>query len=152
MLHEKGVVEGFAGPQKIWITTQVKTSCGQCQQKKDCGTGIIAQLMTTKTNRVMVKCDYKVELGDTVTVAIPEQNLVWSSILLYLLPLVGMFVGLVIANLFSFHELIGLVFALSGIISGLYLANFVSKKIKALSIMPKVVETFNFDKVECSKD
>lgn len=145
MIFEKAIVDDTHAhshndsDKYIWVTSEIKTSCGSCQQNKDCGTGVLAKLMAKRTNRALVKCEHAVNKGDLVTIAIPESNLVIASALLYLLPLMNLFLGLWIGSSLQLHELAAFALGLLGIVLGCLFIRFFGQRIRSLVVVPYVV-------------
>lgn len=92
MLEEYGVVVE-ASDQYAWIQTQRRSACQHCQSNQSCGTASLSQLFGQKVNEVKVVNSLNVNIGDQVVIGIEEQALLHGSLLLYLLPLLTMFMG-----------------------------------------------------------
>ncbi|MGQ8365077.1 SoxR reducing system RseC family protein [Glaciecola sp. 1036] len=107
MIEEIAVVVKSLG-SKALVETQVKTTCGHCQVKDNCGTSTIAKAFSNKTQQFYVETPEPLAMGQQVKIGIPEQNLLIASMLVYLLPLLSLilvaFVGQVLLS--DVHELI----------------------------------------------
>jgi sigma-E factor negative regulatory protein RseC len=88
MLEEKGIVVSVEGGL-IWVQTQIKTTCGSCKAKDNCGTSSIAKAFSPKPNVISVKSDRTVTVGDTVVIGIDENFVVLSAFYVYILPIFG---------------------------------------------------------------
>lgn len=102
MIEEIGRVTAINyqdGLRYVCIETQVKTTCGGCQAKDDCGTGVIARAFSVKTNRLWLVCEQPVEIGQEVKLGIPENLLLGASLLVYMLPLMVLLVASIIGSL-----------------------------------------------------
>lgn len=77
----------------VWVETQRRSACGQCAVNKGCGTAVIGKIVGNKKNRVRVlnPRETKVSIGDEIVVGIDERALVRGSLVVYMLPLVFMF-------------------------------------------------------------
>ncbi|MDA9556324.1 SoxR reducing system RseC family protein [Vibrio sp.] len=120
---------------QVTLTCEQKTSCGSCASKKQCGTGIVSSAVGSKSLRWTLLTQEPLSVGDVVEIGLPEQTLLRSASVVYLIPLlaliVGAFIGhLWLAPLFSAGE--GAVILISAIFTGggIYLAKYVSRQIE----------------------
>jgi sigma-E factor negative regulatory protein RseC len=95
MIEELAVVVKIENHQ-VWVEAGPNSACGGCSQKTSCTTNAIGSLLKKKS--VPVDCDIQLKTGDQVLVAIDENLLLRASLLLYLLPLIGLFTGAGIAD------------------------------------------------------
>jgi sigma-E factor negative regulatory protein RseC len=95
MLEESGTVVAV-DEQTVWVQTQIKTTCGQCQAKDNCGTGAVAKAFSPKTNviaaTIPAEQDWQIEVGDSVTIGIEENFVLLSAFYVYILPIAGFMV------------------------------------------------------------
>ena len=78
--------------QFIKIATQVKSTCGSCHAKDNCGTGVIARALANKRDALWLPCEEPVAIGQDVKLGIPESLLLSASLLVYMLPLLAMII------------------------------------------------------------
>jgi sigma-E factor negative regulatory protein RseC len=108
----------------VTLVSQVKSSCGSCEQVKSCGSGQVAKAIPQRKLELVIpyqldKSISPLQVGDSVVLGLPEIDVLSSAAQVYLLPLSGLvlFSGLgqllVTKNLFS-HELLGLLLGLFG--------------------------------------
>jgi sigma-E factor negative regulatory protein RseC len=135
MLKEQGVVvsvdEHFA-----WIQTQRKSGCGHCSSNQECGTASLAQVFGRKQAHIKVVNDLAAKVGDQVIIGVEEQALVTGSLLLYLLPLISLFIVAVtyqtLATTVTFlpsAEIFTALAGLCGLFGGLFFVKYLTKKI-----------------------
>ena len=100
MIVETGVVVKVEDsvPAYIWVETAIKTTCSSCQAQTNCGTSAVAKAFNPKTQTLKLACDQPVEVGQEVKIAIGEEQLLSASLLVYLLPIVGLIVGATLAS------------------------------------------------------
>jgi len=139
MIEELAVVVKIDNHQ-VWVESGQTGACGGCLQKTSCTTNVIGSVLKKKS--VPVDCDIPVKIGDSVMVAIDENLLLSASLLLYLLPLIALFIGAGIADgLLDNSTSADLWIAASAIVSfllSLWLINKV-QKLLMLSIRRPVV-------------
>ncbi|CAH0527151.1 SoxR reducing system RseC family protein [Vibrio hippocampi] len=83
----------------VVLSCEQKTSCSSCQSKSSCGTGIVSKAVGNKQLLWSLKTDKSVKQGDVVEIGFPENHLLKSAALAYLLPLLFLFIGAVLSKL-----------------------------------------------------
>ena len=68
-----------------------ESGCASCSLKSGCGTGTIGQMFLSKCIRHEVRNTQNARAGDNVVLGIDERNLVKTSFIIYILPLLGLF-------------------------------------------------------------
>lgn len=96
MIEEQGRVVATE-PGMVWVETQRQSACDSCESRTGCGHSVLARL-GSKTVHLQALCDLEVEVGDLVMVGVPEQVLLKSSFLAYLMPLITMLVAALLAD------------------------------------------------------
>ncbi|MFC4653690.1 MULTISPECIES: SoxR reducing system RseC family protein [Rheinheimera] len=86
MLEEIAVVVK-TDAEGVWLKTQAKTSCNACQANDNCGTGVVAKALTPRENVFFVAGHTNLLAGQTVQIAVTEQQLLSAAALVYLWPL-----------------------------------------------------------------
>ena len=130
-----------------YVTVEVeKTSgCGSCNAKGACGTSSLAGFFNFKAPALTVKNTLNAKVGDSVLLALPEQTLLIGSMLLYILPLVGMILFAGLASVFQLSEgelpQIGL--GVFGLFFGLFLSRKLSSKLMKQDDTAKMVKLFS---------
>lgn len=94
MLEENGIVIAVEHNEAdkepvVWVQTQIKTTCGQCQAKDSCASGAVAKAFSPKASVLPVSGNLEVKVGDSVVIAIEEQFVVRSALYVYILPIAG---------------------------------------------------------------
>lgn len=118
MIEEHGrVVAIEAGA--VWVETLRKSTCSSCSASSGCGQGLMDKLgVGHKRGLVRALCDLSVDVGDSVVIGIREDLLVRGSLLLYLLPLVGLFCIALLAQALGASEPQIIIAGLSGLALG----------------------------------
>jgi sigma-E factor negative regulatory protein RseC len=84
-------------PDALWVEAVQKSACETCSAQKGCGTAVLSKL-PGRTNRIRVirnqSKEQSFEVGQQVTIAIPEDVVVLGSLGAYMVPLVASLVGL----------------------------------------------------------
>jgi sigma-E factor negative regulatory protein RseC len=105
MIEEQAQVIRTEG-EFAWVRTQRKSTCGQCAAQKGCGTNVFSKVLGNKL--VEFKAINKIDAvaGDQVILGLHESVLLKSAALMYVLPLVLMFVFALLATAVG-HSLAG---------------------------------------------
>jgi sigma-E factor negative regulatory protein RseC len=75
-----------------------KTACGLCGQTRGCGNSIWGKLFAHQSTAFKAQNRINAKVGDSVIVGINEKALLKSALLLYILPLVTMLIGAILAS------------------------------------------------------
>ncbi|MGK0267598.1 MAG: sigma-E factor negative regulatory protein RseC [Paraglaciecola sp.] len=109
MIEEIGVIcaiEHDNSQQVVLVETQIKSTCGSCEAQSNCGTGAIAKVFASKRETLRFRLNELVEVGQKVSLGIPEENLLKASAMVYCLPLFALVLSAVIGQ--SILPLVGL--------------------------------------------
>jgi len=94
----------------LWVEAVQKSACETCSAQKGCGTAVLSKL-SGRTNRIRVvrnqSQQQSFEVGQQVTIAIPEDVVVLGSLGAYMVPLLGSLVGLWLMDSSDLSSVIG---------------------------------------------
>lgn len=90
MLKETATVVKTEG-EFAWVETARKSACQSCSVNKGCGTAVLSKVVGNKTTQLKVVNQIGAQVGDEVTVGIHEAAMLRGAVLIYLLPLLGLF-------------------------------------------------------------
>lgn len=127
MIEQKAIVTSIEA-DVIWVEAQRQSTCGQCQVRKGCGTGLLANHVGKRFSKIAVPKTVNVTVGQEVTVAIPEQALLHGAFLLYLVPLLLMFGFSALSRSFALGEGLEIVAGIAGLLFGFYWVRHYLKK------------------------
>lgn len=96
MIEETGRVVA-RDPGYAWVETIRQSACDSCSAKSGCGHSALAKLGRDSIH-MQALCDIDVSVGDQVVVGVPEDIMVKSSLLAYLMPLLLMLIGVLVAD------------------------------------------------------
>lgn len=140
MIEEAGVVVTVE-PDAVWVATQRKTTCGSCSARMTCGQGLMTSLASDKKpHLIKISTDLLLREGDQVTLGMPEELLVRSAFLVYMLPLLAMFISALAVNALNASEPWIIFAAVLGFIAGaLWVRYYSDRYIDAAVIQPVVL-------------
>lgn len=135
MIEQNAYVLKVEG-QIALVEAQRQSSCGKCNAKKGCGTGLLEDSIGRKSMQIQAINQCQAEPGDEVIVAIPENGFVKSAFFTYLLPLLFMLAGALLAQQFitevseTMSDVMALVGAVIGFITALLVLKSYSKRVE----------------------
>jgi len=104
MIEETGRVVALA-PGSVWVETERSSTCSGCSVRSGCGQGLVDRLgIRERRGLILALCDLRLSVGDTVVVGIRESVLLHGAVLVYLFPLIMLFIFAVIASQLSAPE------------------------------------------------
>ncbi|MCL1073645.1 SoxR reducing system RseC family protein [Shewanella dokdonensis] len=86
-----------------WVTVQVemKSACSHCSQGESCGTSAVAKAFSSKFQQFSLPATETYPKGTLLRLGLPESVVLKAAALVYLLPLIGMFVGGTLGNILA---------------------------------------------------
>lgn len=139
MLEQTAIVMEVT-PGYVMVESQRKSTCQGCGIKKACGTSLLDNLFATSRVRMKVRDEIGVKPGDEVMIAIDENSLVKVSALMYLLPLLMLFLFAGLAGeLLDMRETYVFLAGLTGMLAGFYVIKRLAPVILAFSETEPVV-------------
>jgi sigma-E factor negative regulatory protein RseC len=104
MIEESGRVIAVE-PGAVWVETQRSSTCSGCSAKNGCGQGIMDRLgVRERRGLIRALSDLQLKVGDSVVIGIQESVLLRGAILVYIFPLLVLFVSALAASEFSADE------------------------------------------------
>ncbi len=127
MIEEEAQVVEIKGSQVI-LQARTQSACGNCSASKGCGTSVLAKVIGRKFTRFQAENNVGAKIGDTVVVGISEDALLRGSLVMYIIPILGMLFFSLLANylLASSIDSLDLIIAASGIM-GLIFGSLIAK-------------------------
>ena len=92
MIEEIGTVTAVEDG-RIWVETEIKSTCGACAANEHCGTGVVAKAFAPKKELLVLPCDKSASVGQKVKLGIPENHLLSASAIVYLFPLIVLLIS-----------------------------------------------------------
>lgn len=126
MIEEKAQVIEVKGDTLV-LQAQRQSACGSCSANRGCGTSVLSKVVGQKFTRFQADNNINARVGDTVIVAIPEDALVKGSLVMYMVPVLAMFVtGLLADHLLEptlpYRDFFIAMTSFSGLAGGAFLA------------------------------
>ncbi|MDP5293066.1 SoxR reducing system RseC family protein [Oceanimonas sp. CHS3-5] len=113
---------------RVEVSCFSKSACGQCRQSSTCGTGLVSKALPGRDHRFVIATELTLQPGQQVRIGIPEQSLITGALLVYLLPLLCLLTGGLVAGWAGLGEGASIVGALAGGGLGFALASRLSRR------------------------
>ncbi|MCQ4345887.1 SoxR reducing system RseC family protein [Pseudomonas stutzeri] len=128
MIEESGRVVAVEDGA-VWVQTLRRSTCSACSASAGCGQGLMEKLgVGQRRGYVRALSDLQLAVGDGVVIGIREDLLVRSSLLVYLLPLLGLFAGAMLAEWLALAESFVILAALGGFLAPWWLVRRHSRR------------------------
>lgn len=123
MIEEQAVITAKSDTQ-VTFEVERQKPCGICGQTKGCGNAMWGKLLGHQ--QLSVKAENKIDanVGDHVIVGVEEKVILNAAFYLYVVPLLGLFLGASVMHLIFGQEL----FVIAGAVIGLWVGFVVVKQ------------------------
>lgn len=132
MIKEWATVVSWENGQAL-VSCDVKASCSSCASRAGCGSRVLNKLGPQTTHTIVVPCEEPLVPGQKVELGIAEGSLLSSALLVYMSPLVGLFLIASLFQLLFASDIAALCGAILGGVGGFLIARGCSRKFAARS-------------------
>lgn len=80
------------------VEVEMKSACNHCATQESCGTSAVAKAFSAKKQTFSVPCEKECQPNDLLQLGLPESVILKAAALVYLLPLIGLFAGALLAQ------------------------------------------------------
>lgn len=116
----------------LWVETVSRSSCGSCHAQKACGHGILAELFSGRRSylRLAYQADRDgvVAIGDEVSFAVADSLLLRAAAMAYLMPLLSLLAGALLASAFSATDVAAVAGGAAGFVTALLLLRWHARR------------------------
>ncbi|HIE56005.1 MAG TPA: Fis family transcriptional regulator [Chromatiaceae bacterium] len=98
MIEEEGVVVSVQGEFAKVRIQQQRSACGSCSARQGCGTSLLARLFPERERALLARNPAAARKGDHVVIGLREADLQLASVVLYLLPVLGLISGALLGH------------------------------------------------------
>lgn len=121
MIEQEATVVAREGDH-VWVEARRQSTCNGCAARSGCGTGALGGWLPGAVTRLRVPDPLGVRPGERVVIGVPEGAVLRGSLLVYLVPLLGLLGGALMGEqLGAFLSHTGDALALAGGAAGLLL-------------------------------
>ena len=119
MIEEYAIVTKCSGSQAT-LEIERRTACGLCGQTRGCGNATWGKLLGHDAHDFSAENAVNAKVGDSVVVGIDEQAVLNSAFFMYVVPLIGLLIGTMLANYFFKNQLYVIIGAALGLTIGFF--------------------------------
>lgn len=124
MIEEHAIIlsteSGVENQSVATIEVVRQTACSLCGQTRGCGNALWGKMFAHKATSFKAQNNINAKTGQSVIVGIDEKALVKSALLLYIVPLVTLFIGAILALQVSDSDLSAMFGAVVGVLAGYF--------------------------------
>ena len=121
------------------VSCDVKTSCNSCSSRAGCGTRVLNKLGPQTSHTISVPSEQPLEAEKKVELGITESSLLGSAMLVYMSPLLGLFVVATLFQVLFGSDIAALCGAILGGVGGFLIAKGLSPRLAARETWQPVI-------------
>jgi sigma-E factor negative regulatory protein RseC len=101
LLEEIGRIVAYDTSGWVRVSVTLKSACNHCSNSDNCGTSAVAKAFSIKTQEFSLPTNKRYPVGDLVKLGLPGSVILKAAALVYMLPLLGLFLGAVIGQMLT---------------------------------------------------
>ena len=151
MIEESGLVVALEDGA-VWVQTLRKSTCSSCSANAGCGQGLLDKLaISSQRGHVRALTDLHLAIGDEVVIGVREELLLGSAVQVYLLPLLALLGGGLLAQSLGLSEPLTIALGLGGlVVAGLLVRRRSLRVADDPDLQPVVVRALLLGSASCS--
>ncbi|RWR02951.1 SoxR reducing system protein RseC [[Pantoea] beijingensis] len=110
------------------LHSEIKTSCSSCSARKGCGSHMLNKLGPKNAHVMQIASEKPLQPGQRIELGIKESSLLGSALLVYMTPLLGLFLCAGVFQMLFLSDLAAAVGALLGGTGGFIIAKGISSR------------------------
>jgi sigma-E factor negative regulatory protein RseC len=104
----------------VWLQAERQSTCSKCQVRQGCGTAMLENHVGKRFSTIEVERVGNVNVGQEVTLGIPEEALLSGTFVMYILPVLAMFFGAILARGLNLPEIWEIIFGFTCLFSSFF--------------------------------
>ncbi len=151
MIEESGRVVALEDGA-VWVQTLRQSTCASCSANAGCGQGLLDKLaISSQRGHVRALTDLHLAIGDEVVIGVREELLLGSAVQVYLLPLLALLGGGLLAQSLGLSEPLTIALGLGGlVVAGLLVRRRSLRVADDPYLQPVVVRALLLGSASCS--
>lgn len=151
MIEESGRVVALEDGA-VWVQTLRQSTCASCSANAGCGQGLLDKLaISSQRGHVRALTDLHLAIGDEVVIGVREELLLGSAVQVYLLPLLALLGGGLLAQSLGLSEPLSIFLGLGGLVAaGLLVRRRSLRVADDPDLQPVVVRALLLGSASCS--
>jgi len=118
-----------------------KSACKSCSSNDNCGVGVVAKGLTDKAHRLSLPFKEGMVINESIELLIENKDIVKSSMIVYIIPLILFVLGCSVSYLFTSNEPLVISISLLSLMIGVFIAKVVSSKLYPINSLNKLIST-----------
>jgi len=144
MIQETGriiEIKEIDGTKTAIVECVSKSACKSCSNNDNCGVGVVAKSSRSKLHHLSVPFEEGMNVDASVDLLIENKDIIQSSMIVYVVPLVFFIVGTLAGYSFLANELMIIITSVLFLVIGVYVAKAISNKVYPSHKINKLVST-----------
>lgn len=121
------------------LNSEAKTSCNRCSARKGCGSHLLNKLGPKQAYQLQIPVEQALVSGQRIELGLKESSLLGSAALVYMTPLLLLFMLAALCQWWFGTDVAAAVGALSGGIIGFAIARLVARKLANSAAMQPII-------------
>ncbi|MBB1273116.1 MULTISPECIES: SoxR reducing system RseC family protein [Psychromonas] len=118
-----------------------KSACKSCSSNDNCGVGVVAKGLSDRSHHLSMPYKEGMEINESIQLLIENKDIVKSSMIVYIIPLIAFVLGSSISYLFTNSEPLVIAISLLSLFVGTLVAKVVSSKLYPSNSLNKLIST-----------
>ena len=144
MLKETGRIIKITevdGKKSVLVECISKSACKSCSSNDNCGVGVVAKGASDKTHQISMPYKEGMEVNNQIELLVDNKDIVQSSLIVYIIPLILFVVTCIISNLIIDNEPLIILFSVSALFIGSVIAKLLSSILYPANSLNKMIST-----------
>ncbi|QQX81454.1 SoxR reducing system RseC family protein [Shewanella sp. KX20019] len=145
MMEEIAKVVANSNSGWVVVEVEMKSACNHCESGDSCGTSAVAKAFSAKVQRFSIQTERVFTKGERLKLGLPESVILKAALLVYILPLLGFFIGAYSGNLLAIaveinQDLLSIAGALIGGVSAWAIGKRWAKAVEEMAL-PVIIKS-----------
>ena len=144
MISETGRITDIKicnGEKTVIVECISKSACKSCNNNDVCGIGVVAKGSADKLHHIVMPYKEGMEINETIELLINHQDVVKSSMIAYLIPLMAFILGTLVSYLLFDNELSIIAVSLFSLFIGICISKVISTWLYPNDNLNKLIST-----------
>ncbi|MDN2664902.1 SoxR reducing system RseC family protein [Psychromonas sp. 14N.309.X.WAT.B.A12] len=144
MLKETGRIIEITevnGEKSVIVECISKSACKSCSSNDNCGVGVVAKGLSDKSHQISMPYKEGMEVNKQIELLVDNKDIVQSSLVVYIIPLILFVTTCIITNLLTDNEPLIIIFSLSALLIGSVIAKLLSAILYPANSLNKMIST-----------
>lgn len=144
MLKETGRITDIKvinGEKTVVVECISKSACKSCGNNDSCGVGVVAKGVSNKTHQLFMPYKEGMEINEPIELLIDNKDIVKSSIIVYVIPLLFFVVGTISGYYLLTSEPVIILISILSLVIGVVIAKVTSARLYPINSLNSLIST-----------